>query len=267
MPTTNESDGRAPAFKKKSPEYPSVDLERAVALVRDVHKKIGSYPTTPQHAAEIWGYSPKSSGGIRAVAALGHYGLMAGEGKSGARKVALTERGVLIAKTDSIPDDPDRREALRAAAREPRAHQRVLEKFPAGLPSDELLKQYLLKELDFNETAVGPLIEQLRATLAYADGVSSSARPFAAGPLEPPAPQETPEPKKQEPMRQKTPPLPEREERDRDDDGSTRVVGVCEETGVRIEIVLPRDGGMKALRRATEIGETVNKVLGIQFPD
>jgi hypothetical protein len=159
--------GDAKSIKKsrrKSPLYPSLDLQAAIEKANAIYeeRQLSTMPT--DSATKALGYGPKSSGGIRALAALLSFGLLDAEGRGQARLLKLSKLAELIL-TNS--DAARRQRAIRDAALNPEIHKRVWKEFKGKLPTDEKLQRFLVNQ-KFNPDATAGLIEEMIATFEFA---------------------------------------------------------------------------------------------------
>ncbi|HEX7151676.1 MAG TPA: hypothetical protein VF618_09330 [Thermoanaerobaculia bacterium] len=154
--------------RQRSPQYPFIGLAKAVDRAREFWSKERRHPTLVPVAAQHFGFSAKSSGGLQTVAALIHFGLMEQGGEKELRTVKLTDAAIRI-----LSDSPDRDVLLRQAAIRPRLHAELLAKYSNDLPSDQTLRTYLTFERGFNEGTVDDFIRQFRDTLSFAKVVES----------------------------------------------------------------------------------------------
>lgn len=151
----------------RSPKYPTISLEAAVARARAFYDKERRNTVPVPIAVKHWGYQPKSSGGLKTVAALINFGLMGDKGSSDERKVFLTDAAMRIL-LDNRAESPDRLKLIQDAALKPKIYSDILASYPDGLPSDETLQHFLIFEKDFNTESVRGFLKDFRATLAYA---------------------------------------------------------------------------------------------------
>lgn len=155
------------AKKQRSPSYPAIGLEQAIARARTLYDHEGRNAAPVAAVLGHWNYSAKSSGGRLALAALKKYGLIEDEGSNEQRKVKLTRLALAIL-LDDREDSPDRTRAIRTAALAPAINREILDRFPDGLPSDANLRHFLLFDRTFTEAAASDFIPQFRATVAFA---------------------------------------------------------------------------------------------------
>ncbi|MFH1374014.1 MAG: hypothetical protein ABII79_09485 [bacterium] len=149
--------------KHRSPNYPAIGLERALELARKQHDVDGAQKIPIRIAHERWGYKPGGSPGDLMLAALKAYGLTEVEGSGEKRRVALTELARKI-----FLDHPDRAKIIQDIALAPNAHREIWDHFGGDLPRDDVLKDYLIWELKFNDKSVDSFISQFRGTISFA---------------------------------------------------------------------------------------------------
>jgi len=158
--------------KTRSPNYPSVGLEKAVESAASMYADYKTHPVPVLLLHEKWGYKKGSGIANQVVAALKAYGLVDVTGIADDRKLMISKDGQRI-----VGNAPDRSALLKKAALAPKIHQEVLGNFgERGLPADDLLRQYLVWERPegqrFNPETVSEFIERFRSTLTFA-GVTS----------------------------------------------------------------------------------------------
>lgn len=155
--------------KQRSPSYPAIDLEDAIVRVSELWKAIRRDLADQSVVLGYWGYSPKSSGGKTALAALKKFGLVDTE-KGRIRLSSLALKIVL----DDREGSEERATAIQEAALRPQIHGELWTKWHAELPNDAHIRHYLLAERNFTETAIPDLITEYKSTLAFA-GLSSGS--------------------------------------------------------------------------------------------
>jgi len=159
--------------KDRSPNYPVIDLGKALEKAEVIHGiyKMHEMPIAMAH--ERLGYKPHSGAGNQCIAALRAYGLMNVTGQGAQRKVSISTEGDRI-----IRKAPDCEQLLKAAALRPSINKEIWDygSKSGGIPTDDLLRHYLVWERPdpkFNEKSVGGFIADFRATLKLAKLVSS----------------------------------------------------------------------------------------------
>ncbi len=154
--------------RTRSPAYPSIDLRTAVERAGVLWREEGRHPTAVNVAMTHWGYKAESSTGFQTVAALKKFNLVESEGGTGEdRLIKLSPIALTILQEDDAPP-AERQAALRVAALGPRIHAELWDRFGTELPSSPSLRRFLVMEKAFNESVVDHLIEEYRATMAFA---------------------------------------------------------------------------------------------------
>ena len=151
----------------RSVNYPFVTLEAAIEQARKLWASVGVNMVQIPTAGAAWGYGQKSSGLRSTVSALKQYGLLQDIGEGGSRQVRITDRALDIFLEP--PGSPKRSDAIRAAVLTPKIYREVFDRFAAGLPAqDHAISSFLVRDRDFNRTAVARFIAGLRANIQFA---------------------------------------------------------------------------------------------------
>lgn len=149
----------------RSPNYPSIDLGRAIERVRQLYSAERQHAMPALQAVRHWGYSSLNSPGGGQVAALARFGLIDDEGTKDERKVRVTDLAVKILEH---PEEAERQAAVRYAALLPAVHRDMWEKYGVSLPSADTLKWFLTRERGFSENGAKDFIKEYRATVEFA---------------------------------------------------------------------------------------------------
>ena len=129
--------------------------------------------------AAVWESNVKSSATLLAVAALKRYGLLDEiEGVEG-RSFRLSQTALSLILGQ--PDGPEWAGIVKQAALTPTIYADIWQHFGGELPSDIAIRQYLLLEKKFGDTAVDALIRSFRDTISFAK-ISSSDKITTVGP-------------------------------------------------------------------------------------
>jgi hypothetical protein len=154
---------------QRSPKHPAFDLEQAIKKAQAFYERDSFHYVPASVALQHWGYSPKSSSGIRALAALLHFGLLEyeKEGAGDSRRVRLSELGTKIVTASEHSDEYV--EAVRLAALNPKLYAELWKKWGPNLPSDESLEYQLVRGgWDFNRDSVRGFIRDFKSTVRFA---------------------------------------------------------------------------------------------------
>lgn len=144
----------------QSPGYPNYPLAKAISQISKIFNSDRTNPIGRDVAARHIGYGGITGSSDKALATLVHYGLSE---KAGKGQVKVTQTAVDILH----PDKPEtKRKALRKAAFNPAVFQRINESFSDGMPSEEALRSWLMRE-NFLDRAVNPVIKAYLETCQY----------------------------------------------------------------------------------------------------
>lgn len=175
---TENARGKRPLTR--SPNYPAIDIGRAIERVRTLYSVEKQHPMPALQAVKHWGYTTLNSPGGGQLAALARFGLVDDEGTKDDRMVRVTDLAVKILEH---PDPARREDAVRQAAMLPAVHQDMWQKYGSELPSEENLKWFLTRERGFSENGAKDFVKEYRATIDFAKpGVSVEAEVAAEVP-------------------------------------------------------------------------------------
>lgn len=202
--------------RNRSPSFPAIPLSEAIAKARLLYAADGLSWTPVNVAAKHWGFSEKSSSGIRTVAALLHFGLVSEDGGGDNRRIRLSESGKVIVLAPPHEHSEAIKKAIKAAALTPKSYKELWAKYGPKLPSDTTLQYELEKDGNFNKDSIKGFIKDFKATMTFAGlgegdkiggiegdqgGDGASGREERDEPL-------TPDPKKKMPELQRTEGVP-----------------------------------------------------------
>lgn len=181
--------------RRASPGYPMLDLRTAVERTLDLYKASPKHPVALPVAAELWGFSPKSSSSKVTAAALKRFGFVQDVGGGGGRQLALTDEGREIAFYSDDRENERWTELMQHAAVEPKIHRQVIDHFGVPLPDERVVLRYFLFDLGFqDESGARDFLKRLKSTLRFAgvdniepEGAASQTTSAALGaaPVEP----------------------------------------------------------------------------------
>lgn len=152
----------------RSPAYPSIPLEKAIAQARALLQREGRYAAPLASVFEAWGYSGKSSGARQTLASLKYFGLIEVEGEGDARRIKVSD-GAIRYLMDKRDDPTDRNAWLKRFALSPSVHQDLYNRFPEGLTSDSTVEHFLMFDCGFNEVGASEALAEFKATAAFAN--------------------------------------------------------------------------------------------------
>jgi hypothetical protein len=151
--------------KHRSPNYPAIGLEKALERAKIVYDNAKLHAVPVGVAHDKWGLKALSANGDQSVAALKAFGLLEVEGSGEKRQVRVSDMARRI-----ILESPERSELIKQAALKPKVHADLWAKYgEGGLPSNDVLRSYLVFDLKFNESYVDWFIDEFRETLAFAE--------------------------------------------------------------------------------------------------
>jgi hypothetical protein len=150
----------------RSPAYPVFGLSEAVKKANDLwvaQRKADGHLDSVIHAL---GYNGRNGASLRATAALNHFGLTEETGAKDNRRIRLSELAQDILHL--IDDDPKRLDALKKAALSPAIHQVLWERYQHNLPSDTVIKAFLVRDKSYNDSATSDVIANYRDSFELA---------------------------------------------------------------------------------------------------
>ncbi len=153
--------------KTRSPNFPAVSLEKSLSWAQTLFDKYARNPIAAEIAIKALNYSPKSSHGLQATAALAAYGLVQVEGLGADKKIAVSDLAFKIL-ADKRNFSPEREAAIREAALKPSIFQKIIEHYPQSLPADDALEWELVSTYKFNKASVRDFIAAFKGTLDFA---------------------------------------------------------------------------------------------------
>ena len=150
----------------RSPNYPALSLPDAVERVTTLYRNQHNHAAPREVAVKSMGYNTLNGASATALSALHKYGLLDRLGSDG---VKVSERALRIMH----PNSPgERRQALIDAANEPSLFAELKERFPGRLPSDEVLRNYLIRK-NFAPAATSAVLLAYRKTIEFVEGAGA----------------------------------------------------------------------------------------------
>lgn len=170
--------------KGRSPSYPGIPLEVAIARARTIYDKEGRHPAPMGAITGHWGYkSPTTGPASVTYAALIKFGLLTAEGTGVDRLGRLSQLAMDILVKPNPSDE------IREAALHPPIHAEMWSEYGPDLPSDENLRYRLVAQRGFTENGCQDFIRQYRDTVTFAKLASHPGREQrVAEPTTPPVP-------------------------------------------------------------------------------
>lgn len=145
----------------RSPNYPQIDLQEAVGMVRKIFDKEGTNFAPREVVAQLLGHGSVNGASDRKTSALSAYGFL---DRNEDRELRVSDLAMRVLHPENHAEEV---EALAEAAMSPNLFREICEKWPETLPSDESLKSYLIRR-GFNQNAVGQVIAVFRGAMSLA---------------------------------------------------------------------------------------------------
>jgi len=153
--------------RTRSPNYPSVSLRQAIGFVAELHKKNRTNVIDRESAARDIGYSGLTGRSIKLLGAMAQFGLVARAGK-GDLKVTQTAVDILHGL-----DEDTKIAALRKAGAAPTLFKEIYDRFPDGIPSENVIRSYLVQK-GYGDAALAPAIKSFTETNHFLEEVTAS---------------------------------------------------------------------------------------------
>lgn len=151
--------------RHRSPNYPFIGLEKAIERTRQIYDKDRRHDVPIKVACEQrWSYKPGGSQADQTIGALKSYGLIEVNGTGDGRTIKISDRAHRI-----LLNAPDAPAQLRDAALSPAINGELWGKYGAdGLPTNDVIRHYLIFDRHFNEDVVDSFIANFRETISFA---------------------------------------------------------------------------------------------------
>jgi hypothetical protein len=186
-----EASSVAAAQKGRSPNYPYINLEQAVAKLPGALASMKRHPVGVESAVSAMSLKYTSSSGKLTLAAMRAFGFFEDAGKG---MVKLSPTALDIA-ADFPPQSPGWRAAVQKAALSPNIHKKLWDRYKADLPADDELRRYLVRDLKFTDSAVGDFIDEYKHTIDFSGLATGGAAGHNGGQrTEDPPPPDKPNP-------------------------------------------------------------------------
>lgn len=162
------------AEEEISARFPFISLEKSIGRAQSLYEGDRSgKPMAIPTAFELWGYSPKSSGGFQTISALKSYGLLEDEGANEDRRVKLTgnARRYFLDERDDV-----RRAMLMDFAMEPALFKWlwIKDKWAEGIPADPVARSHLKIERSLNDQSARAALGIFKENLRFAGMAAGS---------------------------------------------------------------------------------------------
>ena len=147
--------------RHRSPNYPTMSLEDSIKAIKKISDEAGRASMTGLEILNVLGYTTLSGASKSKFSALKKFGLVEGD----YNQAKISELGVRILFPEN---DETTLSDYRTAALRPELFRQAYEKYGANLPSKGILKNWLVRELNFNERTVQKFIQSLQNTFEFA---------------------------------------------------------------------------------------------------
>jgi hypothetical protein len=151
----------------RSPNYPSLTLQKSLELVEALLKQHSRYFVALEVAGKCWDISAKSSYIAQHIAALMAYGLVDSEGEKDSKKIKVSDLAFKIL-SDKRPNSEDRETLIKEAALKPNMFKKIYENYPTVFPADDTLDYELKTKYGFNPDRVTDFINIFKQTFEFA---------------------------------------------------------------------------------------------------
>lgn len=143
---------------KRSPNYPSIGLQEAISLAKQLWDREKKSQVPSEVAARAWGYKGQNGVSRMKLASLKKFGLLEGRGGDGVRLTDLAMHLVTYPL-----DSAEYYEAKNEAARKPELFAEVLQTHPHA--SNENLQAYLITRKGFSASGAKQFVKAFRETV------------------------------------------------------------------------------------------------------
>jgi ribosomal protein S19E (S16A) len=160
---SDEQQGAQVQQRHRSPGWPFIPLDRAVARAAEFYKGNRDRAVKPTAANVSWGMTSKSGAVDQTIAALRQYGLIQRTDEG----IKITDIGLRIIR-NLREISPEREAALRQSALAPKIFADIHGNWPDELEPDATLEFYLVHERGFSEEAAKKVLVNYKASIRYA---------------------------------------------------------------------------------------------------
>ena len=159
----------------RSPGYPGIGLSQAIDLVEKLHGKSRSNAIDREAAAKDMGFAGLTGSSTKALADLTHYGLIE---KAGKGSIRVSQRAIDILYPESASG---KTAAIREAAFSPTLFGALRSHFHDGLPSENALKGYLMRQ-EFASAAIPCVVTSYLETCRFVEQSAATESHWQAPP-------------------------------------------------------------------------------------
>jgi hypothetical protein len=150
------------ATRDRSPAYPIVPIETALARLVEFDAHFKRSPARPEKVGDAWGIKARGHA-ARTLAALRYYGLL--EHSNGGTAIAVSDEGRKFLRAQQ---EETKREVIKAAALRPKQIAKFWNEWGADRPADAACLDTLVLNNGFSEGGARDFLKVYDATIAYA---------------------------------------------------------------------------------------------------
>lgn len=169
--------------RQRSPGYPQIGLQKCIELVKKIYEGAHTGEIDSATLIGLMGYSAVSGQGLSAASAVKKFGLIEGRGE----KLKVSSLALKILEPMSAEE---RQDSVKEAALKPELYSEVLTRFGGKIPSDEVMRSFLIRNYEFAPTGADNFIKAFKETVESIERTVVAAEPPQNGPSqEEPKPQ------------------------------------------------------------------------------
>lgn len=154
----------------RSPRYPRFALMTAVSYAARLYDGAHRSTTDTLTAYKVMGFAGKSGASATALGAARQFGLV----ESSKGGVRVSDLGLRVLEPSS---EDERIEALHEAAYKPHVFDQIFANFEELPRSDEPIRSFLIRSLDFSKSGADDCIAALRETIAQLPEIATKSIP------------------------------------------------------------------------------------------
>lgn len=147
-----------PVTLSRSPRYPRYPLMAAVGYAQRLYEGAHRSTVDTITAYKVMGFAGKSGASATALGSAKQFGLVESVGGG----VRVSDLGMEILEPSSQAEYSN---ALRYAVKQPPVFQQIFQAFPELPRSDEAIRSYLIRNLNFSKSGADECISSLRESL------------------------------------------------------------------------------------------------------
>lgn len=168
-----EKNDKSSLQRQRSPGYPGMGLAKCIDLVKKVYENAHRGEIDSATLAKLLGYSAGSGQALTAASAIKKFGLLEGRGER--QKVSELALRVLEPMTAD-----ERRDAINEAAMKPELYTELFARFGGKVPSDDVIRAFLIRQYKFAPTGADNFIKAFRETIDLVERNPATSEPQAS---------------------------------------------------------------------------------------